>query len=147
MRPKEQILQFLQEKIQDNNCSLLDVGAGEDFVRNVFINTVSLDIRGKPDVKADAHFLPFKSTSFDYVIGISVIEHLENPAIAVREMLRVARIAVILWTDLTQHDMEANPEHKYCWTPKVSQQFLNMFDYQSKAEVWRDFALVGIIWK
>lgn len=147
-RPVRQIIQFISENITENE-SILDVGCGDNFVKKFFPNTTGLDIEREvhPEVIGDAHYLPLEDNSFDWVVAISVIEHLENPAIAVREMIRVAKKGVLLWTDLNQTDMDASPDHKYCWTPKIFGQFLSMFKHKTRAEVWRNFALVGIIEK
>jgi len=40
--------------------------------------------------------LPFKDDSMDYVVALDVLEHLYHPEILLKEMARVARIAVIV---------------------------------------------------
>lgn len=47
-------------------------------------------------VEADAGKLPFGSDSFDVVTLITALEFIENPVLAVREALRVARRGLIL---------------------------------------------------
>lgn len=47
-------------------------------------------------VRANGAHLPFKSRSFDAVIETGVLHHMERPALAVAEMLRVSRRAVCL---------------------------------------------------
>lgn len=53
-------------------------------------NVISLDrsVDMRPDIVADAHFLPFKPGSLDAVLCFSVLEHLENPGSAVEEIHR-----------------------------------------------------------
>jgi len=45
---------------------------------------------------ADAHALPFKDESVDYVLSLAVLEHLRNPFNAGQEMFRVLRRGAML---------------------------------------------------
>ena len=45
----------------------------------------------RPLVVADAHHLPFKDRSFDYVVCYHILEHMDDPARFIREITRVGR--------------------------------------------------------
>jgi SAM-dependent methyltransferase len=69
--------------------------------------------------------LPFKDQSFDLVICIEVLEHLEKKdgERLLSELERVAKRQILLTTPVgkyEQHPFEANPhqEHKYIWKPR-----------------------------
>ena len=88
---------------------LLDVGCGQKPYRKFYSESVGSHIgvdltipHGKPgeeaasraigpDVLADGHHLPFRSTSFDTVICTHVLVHFKEPSQAVGEMSRVLR--------------------------------------------------------
>jgi SAM-dependent methyltransferase len=93
--------------------SWLDVGCGEGEAlrRGVFragATRVHLDLLGEPLahlrgafpgsnlVRGSALALPFAAKSFDAVLCLEVLEHLEHPGLALRELARVARRRVIL---------------------------------------------------
>jgi SAM-dependent methyltransferase len=83
--------------------SVLDAGCGEgEMLRRhvipVGVRTVLLD--RNPDTAArvlgSVDSLPFASHSFDVVTCLEVLEHLKDPARAVRELARVGRRAVVV---------------------------------------------------
>ena len=93
--------------------SLLDAGCGEGELlrRRVFSPRLSpvcldrkldslADLRARTSqhalICASVEALPFAAGSFDAVICLEVLEHLDDPAAAVRELARVARKALIL---------------------------------------------------
>jgi SAM-dependent methyltransferase len=94
--------------------SILDAGCGEgELLRRGVLGAgcsiVSLDrsleaLRSRPPspgprpplVCGSVLELPFARGSFDAVLCLEVLEHLEDPAAAVRELMRVARKAVVL---------------------------------------------------
>ncbi|KKQ77576.1 MAG: Methyltransferase type 11 [Parcubacteria group bacterium GW2011_GWC1_38_6] len=72
----------------------LEVGAyGRPSYGRYFPNKVGLDIRNGPgvDVVSSVYGLPFDDSSFDIVLCMVVLEHLEDPKKAIAEMLRVLR--------------------------------------------------------
>lgn len=66
----------------------LDVGCGESKRGTIGVDTGKF--KGV-DVVADAHFLPFRSKVFDYIFFYHVLEHVEQPIRAVREIFRALK--------------------------------------------------------
>lgn len=77
---------------------VLDVGCGEAFLKAHIGHYVGIDIVGAPDVRVDLErgALPFGDRSFDTVICIDVLEHLEEFNDVFAELFRVARRYVIV---------------------------------------------------
>ncbi|MCU1237116.1 MAG: Methyltransferase type 11 [Candidatus Solibacter sp.] len=89
--------------------SVLDAGCGEGEMlrRSVLpdgLHPVCLDLRAdslaeiaEPHrVRASVQALPFAARSFDVVTCLEVLEHLDDPGSAVRDLARVARQAIVL---------------------------------------------------
>jgi SAM-dependent methyltransferase len=95
--------------------SILDVGCGEGVVSERLADstgaaTVGVDLgdetlraewgareRGSLSFRAaSAYALPFEEGSFDLVCALEVLEHLERPRVALAEIGRVARDAVLV---------------------------------------------------
>ncbi len=90
--------------------TLLEAGCGEGFVisRLKADLKVGLDINCEAVEWAKAHWggtyflcgdvfhLPFEDSSFDLVLSLEVMEHLEDPGPAVDEIKRVARRGVVI---------------------------------------------------
>ena len=55
-------------------------------------------------VKADAHYLPFKTACFQKVFCIHTLEHLSKPVIAIKEMLRVANGKCMIRVPARSHE-------------------------------------------
>ena len=58
--------------------------------------------------KAEAARLPFDADSFDVTTALEVLEHMETPASAVRELARVTRRFIVASVPSKEDD---NPEH------------------------------------
>ena len=78
--------------------SVLEIGAGGDYLKDVFKSTynewVSLDYDLRTDsidVRGDGQQLPFKNKMFDTIISIDVLEHVSAPEKFVSEMFRVIK--------------------------------------------------------
>jgi len=69
---------------------ILNVGCGFRL-----IGDVNVDIKLPCDLKADAHFLPFRENSFKMVLLHHVLEHLKEPIKALDEIMRVGKIVEI----------------------------------------------------
>jgi hypothetical protein len=79
--------------------SVLDVGCAERFLAPHAGDGlyVGLDLAGRPDVMADVEAgLPFASESFETVLALDVLEHLERIHFVFDEACRVARRYVVI---------------------------------------------------
>ncbi len=97
-----------------NAESILDAGCGEGFTMDKFFkNGIGKKIQGIEYEKAAIDFgkklfphlvikrgsiydLPYKDNSFDLIICTEVLEHLREPARAIKEMLRVSKKYLIV---------------------------------------------------
>jgi SAM-dependent methyltransferase len=77
---------------------VLDVGCGNRPYEKTFfsgakkyIGTDYLSDRSRPDIVCSALALPFAADAFDTVVSTEVLEHVPDPAQAMREMQRVLR--------------------------------------------------------
>ena len=76
---------------------LLNLGAGDgsdsEFLRSINFEVVSTDLEYNKniDVIADAQNLPFKDNTFDYLVMLSVLEHVTDPQKLFSEIYRVLK--------------------------------------------------------
>lgn len=65
---------------------ILNLGAGNQALD--LANVIRMDVTLTPyvDVVGDAHALPFKPGTFDFIFSLAVIEHLRQPFLAAQEM-------------------------------------------------------------
>ncbi len=83
--------------IPGKKLKVLDVGCWMKQYQPLFGdrcgNYVGLDVSAGPhvDVVGDVHRLPFKASSFDVVLCLEVLEHVERPWVAVEEIRRVLK--------------------------------------------------------
>ncbi|MEO5951017.1 MAG: class I SAM-dependent methyltransferase [Chloroflexia bacterium] len=70
---------------------VLNLGAGNQALD--LANVIRMDVTLTPysDVVGDAHALPFKPGTFDFIFSQAVIEHLRNPFLAAQEMFDALR--------------------------------------------------------
>ena len=77
-----------------SGAKTLEIGAyGSPRYGRHFLNKIGLDIRAGNgvDIVASVYELPFKDGEFDTVLCMSVLEHLEEPIRAIKEMRRVLK--------------------------------------------------------
>jgi ubiquinone/menaquinone biosynthesis C-methylase UbiE len=134
-----------------NPRSVLDAGCGEGEMlrRGVLpaaVAPVCLDLRpaslaeitAPHRVCASVLSLPFSARSFDAVTCLEVLEHLDDPAAAVRELARVARRAVVVSVPFEPYFRIGNvlrgkhlaglgnhPEHVQHWNLRTFHAFLS----------------------
>jgi len=97
----------LLDKLTDNEnpkVFVLSIGGGPGRNRKTIVN-LNIDTYPNVEIVGDAHNLPFKDNSVDGVVINAVLEHLEYPAVAVREIYRVLKKGgfVLAETPFLQH--------------------------------------------
>lgn len=110
---------------------ILDVGADECHLRDHLppgTEYVGVGVGGSPDLEVDleAEPLPFADGSFDCVLCLDVLEHLDNPHQVFDELCRVSRRYVVvslpntwvsLYRQLTKGEDPDNPPLRYYGLP------------------------------
>jgi 2-polyprenyl-6-hydroxyphenyl methylase / 3-demethylubiquinone-9 3-methyltransferase len=97
------------EQLQKSPCKVLDIGCGAGLLANplalaghavtgIDLSSSSLDIAKKGDktksvsyLHAKAEELPFAPASFDAVIAMDLLEHVEKPELVIAEAARVLK--------------------------------------------------------
>lgn len=75
---------------------MLDLGCGDRELAPICAQTnleyIGMDYTGTaPDLLGDAHALPFRDNSFDFILSLAVLEHLRHPIVAMCEARRVLK--------------------------------------------------------
>ena len=103
----EKFIGSWMQQIADKKGVILDMGGGERFqkwlapYKHLFegsdYKSFDYDASTKPDVVGDIHAIPLKDNSVDSIICSSVLEHIENPIVASKELHRVLKPGGILF--------------------------------------------------
>ena len=119
----ERRLEVARGLLNADRSMALDVGCGGGFLRLIGVtNIIGMDVRatGAVTVRASAENLPFKDQVFDLVFAGEVLEHLNMPAQALNEWVRVLRDGGRLGVSTPNGrlvGLEGNcPEHKHVFT-------------------------------
>jgi ubiquinone/menaquinone biosynthesis C-methylase UbiE len=158
----EKIVQHLKK---NDPKIILDAGCGTGFItdiinRSMDVTIVSCDMNAHriscaktqfhlETVIADITHLPFRSSSFDTVLAIEIIEHLPDKESALDEIKRVTRKNVIITVPFDPYFMIANflrgknvrsfgnpPDHVNHFNKKTLKAFLSRFHL--KGEISRN---------
>lgn len=119
-------LEVLRRFVLDRDySSALDVGCGEGLLKKMGVpRTVGIDIQPGPNVtiKASAEFLPFRNGMFELVFAGEVIEHLPDPAMALKDWVRVlkqgGRMVISTPNGLRVSLTGGHSEHKHLFAPR-----------------------------
>jgi SAM-dependent methyltransferase len=100
-------------------AQVLDVGCGDRPYAELFPGAVGFDVPGNP--RADLHgsidAIPVEDASFDVVLCLQVLEHVPDPAAAVRELRRVVRRGGrVLLSTHGIYPFHPNPDDLWRWT-------------------------------
>ncbi|MHA1839842.1 MAG: class I SAM-dependent methyltransferase [Candidatus Ranarchaeia archaeon] len=88
---------------------IVDIGCGKNKAEDAI--GLDMDPGSDADCIQDAYALPFVDKSFDLAISNFNIEHLENPGIAVKEMMRVAQRCQITTDDASHWRLHSIVRH------------------------------------
>lgn len=99
--------------------SVLDVGCGDRPYAELFPNAVGFDVPGNPhaDLHGSLEAIPVEDASFELVLCLQVLEHVPDPAAAVRELHRVVRPGgLVLLSTHGVYPFHPNPDDLWRWT-------------------------------
>lgn len=100
-------------------ASVLDVGCGDRPYAELFPNAVGFDVPGNAhaDLHGSLEAIPVDDASFDLVLCLQVLEHVPDPAAAVRELHRVVRPGgLVLLSTHGVYPFHPNPDDLWRWT-------------------------------
>ena len=104
---------------QRTDARVLDVGCGDRPYRELFPNAVGFDVPGNPhaDLHGSLEAIPVEDASFDVVVCLQVLEHVPDPAAAVRELRRAVRPGGrVLASTHGVYPFHPNPDDLWRWT-------------------------------
>lgn len=101
--------QFIFKFIEDKNVNLLDIGSGGGWItrrklKNIKLTLCDLSFKNLNKIKVDRSQslitlitsdtlkLPFKNNQFEYVVLSEVLEHLNDPSEALKEIYRITKV-------------------------------------------------------
>lgn len=97
-----------------------------------------------PIVQGDLESLPFHDKAFDYVICTHVLEHVDDPAQACRELIRVAKAGYIETpSELNERLFGGGPIHK--WMISLSDN--GTLRFRQKPRPYMDEWVAAAIWR
>lgn len=126
---------------------VLNVGCG----LAVSFRSVNVDIRvdktihkGFVFIRCDAHFLPFRNKIFAYVLASHVLEHVDNPFIALKEWKRVSDKAIIKIPNISFTRVCEPPAHIYSWSESSFRSLLlKVYDHVKIFGAWHQSIFYG----
>lgn len=101
--------------------TVLDIGCGSKMYSYISKNTTTLDAWAKvsPDylIDIERESLPFEKDSFDYILLLDIIEHLEkeNGFQVLEQCKIIVKTGIFLYTPLFWDDNLKNVNNKKCW--------------------------------
>lgn len=122
---------------------VLDIASGGDpFPRATILadryleptrhRTSRFDSRGKPVLICDIHAMPFPDHAFDYAVASHVLEHVEDPLHACRELQRVARAGFIETPAMMKDTLFAWAKGMHKWHVVAIANRLVFFEYSQR---------------
>lgn len=117
--PNEYPTRFLQLLADlPPDAVVLDCGAGGRRTPDRRVIALEYVHHPRNDVQGDALRLPFRDGCFDLVLSQAVLEHVTDPALAVREMSRVLRPGGVLYAEAAFiQPVHMAPHHYFNVTP------------------------------
>jgi SAM-dependent methyltransferase len=115
------------EEVDTYRYMTLDVGCGYCFRGDVNVDLYTdatvhrsdprVQLRGIPNfVNCSVEYLPFKDRAFDRVTSYHVIEHVDDPYLTLKELIRVCNRHLLIRCPHRFGAHARNPEHKNLFT-------------------------------
>lgn len=150
---KRKYLSVVLSKYLPQGGKMLDVGCGTgavmEFLKNkgevegVDMSDTALNFCRQKNLKVEkglANEMPYSTDTFDAVFALDVLEHLDNPAGAVKEAARVLKEGGLFVATV--------PAHQWLWSPHdVSMHHKKRYAKQDFAQLFTgDFDILVISW-
>jgi len=116
----------------------LDVGCGKGTLearRYKDCEFIGIDIviekerRIKTVLRADAHYMPFRDRTFDYIVAHHVLEHVYHPLRVLQEIKRIWNGNGEIFIEVPNGrrlELVESETHIYSWIPQTFRQFLRL---------------------
>ncbi len=89
---------------------------------------MELETAGKPFIKCDCRFLPFKNQAFDFATSYYTVEHVDDPEKLVGELRRVAKHGYVQCPSWLSEILYGEDVHKWTVTKHGGRLFLKPID-------------------
>jgi len=122
LSPKKFISKYLLDEMK-----VINVGSGPRRINENVINIDIFEHKGV-DIIASLKELPLKNDSVDGIICDNVLEHVENPSLAIQEMYRVLKPGGYLYVSTPfLYPFHGSPSDYQRWTKKGMEHLLRDF--------------------
>lgn len=96
--------------------------------------------KGRPFIAGDAQYLPFSDKTFDYIIASHIAEHVEDPKIFCRELMRIGKRGYIETPSKIGEMLLTEPFHR--WYVYVDRQTLIFEKITNHSPLWEFFYIL-----
>lgn len=131
------IFKNFYDHVISENAYILDLGSGDNFLKSTILknnwNYKSLDI---DNLNFEKDKFMFENNTFDVIISLAVIEHLDDPSIFLREIYRVLKNNGILFLSTpnwhySKENFYDDFTHKKPYTPKSISNLLKIYKFSN----------------
>jgi SAM-dependent methyltransferase len=145
---RTRVLAELLAKEIPQGAAVLDIGCGDGTIASLIAQQrPDITIRGveflvRPDCKIecaafDGMTLPFPDGSFDVCLFVDVLHHTQDPAVLLREAVRVSRSFVLLKDHLDENFLDNATLRLMDWVGNRPHGVVLTYNYQSRA-AWQE---------
>ena len=146
--PRVHILSRVLARLIPQKGKVLDIGCGDGWLAklivdrrsDIAINGIDVLVRERthiPVKRFDGKVIPYENASFDVVMFVDVLHHLDNPIILLREAVRVARKSLVI-KDHTLNGFLAGPTLRFMdWVSNAPHGVALPYNYW-REETWRE---------
>lgn len=135
---RKEIKKILKE-FKDKKISVLDAGAGDCFVEELFTGHkyVAMDIEQNKLAKRELDFIgsvenmPFQKESFNMVLLLEVLEHIENYELALKEIFKILKEKGVLLLTVPLMSVGFHNDF-FRFTPLILEKILNNIGFEMK---------------
>lgn len=136
-------------------ASVLDVGCGDGTIAGRIaqlrpdISIQGVEVMVRPNCKVECRLfdgskLPYPDASFDLCLFVDVLHHTQNPAILLREAVRVTRDFVLLKDHVDENILDDVTLRFMDWVGNRPHGVVLTYNYQSRKQWAAHFSICGL---